>query len=189
MALNLKIIVCSTRPSRKGPIVAKWAEEAAKADGRFDVELIDLAEVDLPLLDEPEHPSQRKYQHEHTKRWSAMIESGDAFVFVTPEYDYFPPASVINAVQYLVHEWSKKPAGIVSYGGVSGGTRASQMLRLLLSDLGVMPLQQSVPIPFFAQFIENDQVKPNQQMTDGAKLMLNALHDWATTLKAMREAK
>ena len=65
------------------------------------------------------------YEHEHTKRWSAIIDDADAFVFVTPEYDYFAPASLVNAIQCLAKEWNYKPAGIVSYGDISGGLRAT----------------------------------------------------------------
>ena len=130
MALKLAVVIGSVRPGRVGPSVAAWFLEAAREHGNFDVTLVDLADVGLPLLDEPEHPVKQLYEHEHTKKWAAIVDDADAFVFVTPEYDFFAPASLLNAIQYLSKEWGYKPAGIVSYGGISGGLRSTQMVRL-----------------------------------------------------------
>ncbi|WP_172294143.1 NADPH-dependent FMN reductase [Pseudoruegeria sp. HB172150] len=188
MALKLKIIIGSTRPGRVGPVFADWFAGLARESGKFDVTLVDLAELDLPLLDEPKHPITRDYQHPHSKRWSAIVDEADAYVFVTPEYDSFPPAALINAIQYLVHEWRRKPAGIVSYGGVSGGLRASQELRQILTTLSIMPLPQTVPVPFFPNFLDEGTVQPNDKMKEGATLLLNELAEWAEALKQMRQA-
>jgi len=154
---KLLIIHGSTRPSRVGLPVAQWVQALAEQSGMFEVSFADLAEVDLPLLNEPEHPVKQNYVHEHTKRWSAIVNPADAFIFVTPEYDYFPPAALVNAIQYLSKEWAKKPAGIVSYGGISGGLRSTQALRLLLSGVNLMTLSQSVPLAFFSQHINEEK--------------------------------
>lgn len=188
-ALTLKIIIASTRPGRSGPAVANWVHEIAADATDFNVELVDLAELNLPLLDEPGHPRLKNYEHDHTRRWSAIVEDADALVFVTPEYDFFPPASIINAVQCLFTEWDRKPAGVVSYGGVSGGLRAAQVLRQLLGNLGVVPLKQAVPIPFFSAHIEDGRFTPSEQMLEGAKLMLSELTSWAEMLAPARERK
>ena len=95
----LQIVIVSTRQGRKGEAVAKWFETRARAHGAFDIELVDLAEVNLPLFDEPEHPRPRKYQHDHTKRWSERVARADAFVFVTPEYNFGPSAVLKNAIE------------------------------------------------------------------------------------------
>ncbi len=188
LSLNLKIIIGSTRPGRVGPTIARWIEEFAREQGGFEVELIDLAALELPLFDEPAHPRLRQYEHDHTKRWSAIVESADAFVFVTPEYDFFPPAALVNAIQCLALEWGEKPAGIVSYGGVSGGLRAAQVLRQLLGNLNVVALPGTVPVPFFPQFIDEEQVfRPNDQMRQGAGAMIDSLLKWAAALRTMRE--
>jgi NAD(P)H-dependent FMN reductase len=129
MSLKLNVIIGSTRPGRAGPVIGQWLKQAATEHGKFDVELVDLADFGLPLLDEAAHPMAQQYANEPTKRWSASVASADAFVFLTPEYDYFPPASLVNAVQVLLKEWSYKPAGVMSYAGVSGGLRAAQVLR------------------------------------------------------------
>ncbi|UES52354.1 NADPH-dependent FMN reductase [Roseibium aggregatum] len=187
MSLKLKIISGSTRPGRVGPTIAKWATSAAEAHGGFEVESIDLADINLPLLDEPAHPAAQQYTHDHTKRWSSIVADADAFLFLTPEYDYFTPASLVNAVQVLYREWNYKPAGIISYGGISGGLRASQTLRELLGNVNVMALPQVVPVPFFPEFINDESVfTPNDKMSEGATQLLGELTKWATALKTMR---
>lgn len=187
MTLKLKVITGSTRPGRVGPTIAKWVVEAAEANGNFTVEAVDLDAMNLPLLDEAKHPAMQQYEHEHTKRWSAVITDADAFVFVTPEYDYFAPASLVNAVQVLLKEWKYKPAGVVSYGGVSGGLRSAQSLRQLLGNVGVAAIPEGVPLPFFPTFIDDsDTFVPNDKVKEGTDIMFAELARWAAALKPMR---
>lgn len=186
MKPKLKIIIGSTRPGRQGPIVAAWAKEAAAAHAAFDIELVDLAELGLPLLDEPQHPAMQKYEHDHTKRWAAIIDEADAFLFVTPEYDYFPPAALVNALQCLAVEWRGKPAGVVSYAGISGGLRAAQILRDLIGNLGMVPLPNVVPVPGFQSFVSDGAFTPNEPMAQGMTGLLDALAKWAAPLMGMR---
>lgn len=188
MKYKLKVIIGSTRPTRKGPIVADWFLKIAKQHSDFDVELLDLKEIDLPLMDEPNHPRLREYTKEHTKKWSKTIDEADAYVFVTPEYNYGRPATIKNAMDYLFEEWQEKPVGFVSYGGVSGGTRAVQELKLTITTLGMMPLPQAVNVPFFTQFInENDVFEANEPLIKSANGMLDKLQNWTKALKGMRE--
>ena len=86
MSLKLKIITGSTRPGRVGPTIAKWVAEAAKAHGTFEVESIDIADMNLPFLDEPNHPAMQDYQHAHTKAWSAKIADADAVATMADNY-------------------------------------------------------------------------------------------------------
>lgn len=184
---TLSIIFGSTRTGRVGRPVAEWAHQQAIAHGKFAVDFIDLAELGLPLLDEPNHPRLKQYQHEHTRRWSARVAAADAFLFVTPEYDYFPSAALVNALQYLSQEWHYKAAAVLSYGGVSGGLRATQELRLLIANLNMMPITQSVPVPFFARSITEDKVfAPADIVADGFRLVLDELAKWSGALKPLR---
>jgi NAD(P)H-dependent FMN reductase len=168
--------------------VAKWFHEYAVRHGKFETELIDLAEVNLPLVDEPNHPRLKKYQHAHTKAWSATIARGDAYVFVTPEYNYSVPPSLINALDYLYEEWAYKPAAFVSYGGISGGLRSVQMAKLTAITLRMMPIPEGVPVPLFAQAIDKEAgtFKANELHEKSANTMLNELLRWADALKPMR---
>jgi NAD(P)H-dependent FMN reductase len=183
----LQIFVVSTRKGQKGDGVAKWFEARAMRHGAFDVELVDLAEVNLPLFDEPEHPRFRRYQHEHTKRWSERITRADAFVFVTPEYNYSSPPSPVNALDYLVHEWSYKPVGFVSYGGVSGGTRSVQMTKLLVTALKMMPIPEAVSLPFFTRmFAPDNTFAPDDTQNTAADRMLDELKRWTAAMQGLR---
>ena len=188
MTLKLNVVIASTRPGRIGPKVAGWVADFASQNSDFEVELVDLADFDLPLIDETGHPRAQAYEHEHTKRWSASAASADAFVFVTPEYDYFAPASLVNALQVLAAEWGYKPAGLVGYGGISGGLRAIQGEKLLMANLGMMPVPQEVPVPMVWDYLGEDGVfTPSEPIADGTRGMLGELHKWAGALKPLRE--
>jgi NAD(P)H-dependent FMN reductase len=168
--------------------VARWVEQLAEAHGGFDVELVDLAEVGLPVFDEPNHPRLRRYEHQHTKDWSATVDRADAYVFVVPEYNHSFPASVKNALDYLSLEWADKPAGLVSYGGVSAGLRAATALKPVLAALRMVPVVEAVSIPFFAQFLsDDDEFVPNTELEAGGKAMLDELARLAPTLRRLRE--
>jgi NAD(P)H-dependent FMN reductase len=187
MALKLQIIICSTRPGRVGPSVAKWFHGFAVENGKFDAALVDLADTHLPLYDEPNHPSMQKYQHDHTKKWAASVAAADAYVFVTPEYNYGPPPPFVNALNYVYKEWNYKACGFVSYGGVSGGMRAVQLEKQLVTTLKMMPMVEGVPIPMVATMLDETKTfKPNDLITTGATTMLNELARWAAALKTMR---
>lgn len=189
--LTLQIIIASTRPSRQGPLVAAWFLAQARAHGKFDLELVDLADVNLPLLDEPQHPRFAQYEHEHTRAWSTIVARADAYVIVTPEYDYGAPASLINALQYLLREWAYKPMGFASYGGVSGGTRGVQMTKQVVTTLKMVPIFEAVSIPFFAQHIDKETgtFDPGEVQEKAAVAMLDELLRWAEALKPMRAPK
>lgn len=187
MALKLHVVICSTRPGRVGPAVARWFHEAAVRHGKFDVALVDLADFDLPVYDEPKHPRLQQYAHEHTKRWAQSVAAADAFVFVTPEYNFGPPPSLLNALNYVYLEWHYKPAGFVSYGGVSGGLRAVQMEKLTLTTLKMAPIVESVTVPMVPQHLADGTFTPNELHTSSATAMLDELVRWAAALKPLRD--
>jgi NAD(P)H-dependent FMN reductase len=185
---TLTVVIGSTRPGRAGLPIAQWFAERAEAHRGFDVDLADLAEIGLPLFDEPNHPLLGHYVHEHTKSWSARIQAADAIVFVTPEYNFGYPATVKNAIDYLHREWHHKPVGFVSYGGVAAGTRAVQQLKQVVTTVRMVPVVDSVAIPFHTQFIgEGGLVQANEVMQTSADAMLDELlrmHDALHPLRA-----
>ena len=185
---NLTVIIGSTRPGRAGLPIAEWFVDRARRHGGFTVDIADLAEIDLPMLDEPNHPRLRKYTHQHTHDWSARIERADAIVFVTPEYNYGYPASLKNAVDYLYHEWRDKAVGFVSYGGVAAGTRAVQQLKQVVTTLRMVPVVESVNIPFHTNFIDAERhVQPNEVMNQAADAMLDELLRLDSALRPLRQ--
>ncbi len=189
MKHRLSIIIGSTRPGRAGPVYANWLEEFAREHGAFEPVVTDIAAFDLPILDEPHHPRLGKYEHEHTKAWSKAIDAADAFVFVTPEYNYFAAPAIVNAVDYLSREWAYKPAGFLSYGGVSGGMRAVQATKPLLTTVKVMPIPEAVTLPMHLNSRdEKGAFQPSEAVLSGAKTMLDELSRWSLTLKPLRDS-
>ncbi len=187
---SLAIVIASTRPTRVGPLVGRWFHERTVQRGIFEVDLVDLAEVNLPLFNEPKHPRLKQYKYAHTKAWSARVERADAFAFVTPEYNYGAPPSLVNAIDYLMHEWAYKPVGFVSYGGVAGGTRSVQMTKLIVTALKMMPLPEAVIVPFIAQHIDKDTgtFMATEAHEKAADVMLAELRRWAEALRSLRPA-
>jgi NAD(P)H-dependent FMN reductase len=184
---KLLVIIASTRPGRIGVPVANWFMEQAGAHDGFDPELVDLYELDLPLLDEPNHPRLRQYTKEHTKAWSETVDSADAVVFVTAEYNHSFPAALKNAIDYLHNEWRHKPLGFVSYGGVAAGTRAMQALKPVAIALALVPIVAAVNIPFVQQFLSEDRtIVGNDVMVQAAADMLDELMTMHGALAPLR---
>jgi NAD(P)H-dependent FMN reductase len=184
--MRLMIIIASTRPGRAGLPVGTWFAGQAERHGGLEVDLVDLAELNLPMMDEPNHPRLRRYTHQHTLEWSERVDAADAFVFVTPEYNHSFPAPLKNAIDYLSQEWQYKPAGFVSYGGVAGGTRAVQSLKPVLDILKMTAVPESVVIPFISQLMDNGVFTPGEPVEAAAQTMLDELDRWATALSPLR---
>jgi NAD(P)H-dependent FMN reductase len=185
---RLGVIVASVREGRVGWPVADWFMDRAREHGTFDVELLDLKAIDLPLLSEPHHPRLRKYTHEKTNAWSATIEALDAFVFVTPEYNYCAPPALINALDHVYNEWNYKAVGLVSYGGISGGLRGAQVTRQFVCTFKMVPVLEAVAIPFVATLIENGRFVGGDSYDKSAKAMLDELLRWTSALRALRSS-
>jgi len=184
--LKLHVIVASVRPGRIGLPIGNWFVERAKAHGKFDVTLVDLKEVGLPFHDEPKHPKLGQYEHAHTKAWSATVKSGDAFVFVTPEYNFSVSPALLNALDFLYTEWSYKPASFVSYGGISAGLRAVQMAKAALTTFNMMPIVEAVALPFAMKQVADGVFQGSETNDKAASGMLDELHRWAQALEPMR---
>jgi NAD(P)H-dependent FMN reductase len=149
--LKVSIILGSTRPGRNGEAIAKWVCDIAKERTDAEFEYVDIKDYELPLLDEPNPASLGKYYKDHIKVWSAKIDSFDAFVFVTPEYNHGKPCALKNAIDFLYKEWNNKVAGFVSYGG-TGGVRSVEHLRLVMAELQIATVRAQVQLSLFADF-------------------------------------
>lgn len=187
MKPHLQIIVTPTRAGRVGKKLGDWLYSFAVDHSNFEVELIDLANVNLPLFDEPKHPRLHQYEHAHTKEWSKMVAKGDVYIFVMPEYDHLPPSSFINAVTYLSNEWSYKAVSFLSYGGISGGLRAVEAARLMVNAVRMVPILETLPIPQYTQYIdENGNFRPNEAIESGAQAVFEELFKMNNGLKNIR---
>ncbi|KXK60330.1 FMN reductase [Micromonospora rosaria] len=181
--------MCSTRPGALGPAVGQWLIEALTPRAvELGVQLVPVAlgDLNLPFLDEEEHPSSGVYRHEHTRRWSAMVDAADGFIAVTPEYNYGMPATLKNAVDYLSREWAWKPIGFVSYGNTSAGTRAVQHAKQVVTTLRLVPVGATVAIRIGAA-TENDRVRPDTARDTAAVGLLDELVRVGHALRPMRE--
>ena len=184
--LKVGIIIGSTRPGRKAEAVARWVLELAQARGDADYELVDIADFDLPLLDEPVPPSMWRYSKEHTKRWAEKIASLDAFVFVTPEYNHSTSGALKNALDFIYGEWTNKAAAFVGYGS-AGGTRAVEHLRGIASELQIAHVRGQVGLSLFEDFENFATFKPRELHQRSVATMLDQLLGWGTALKGDRE--
>ncbi|MQB45944.1 NAD(P)H-dependent oxidoreductase [Rhizobium sp. ICMP 5592] len=176
---HLLIVACSTRPTRIGYPLTAWAAKRAELDGRFSVEIADLRELALPNFDEPHHPRSRRYEHEHTRQWSRIVERADAVVFVTPEYNHSFPGALKNALDFLHEEWKFKPAGFISYGGIAAGARAVQMLKPVLDCLRMIPVYEGVNIAYAQEILAGGRFAAKAIHEDAATQMLDTLFFWA----------
>lgn len=183
------VVIASTRPGRLGLPIANWFVARARQHAVFELDVVDLLELNLPMLDEPNHPRLQRYVHEHTKAWSARVDRADAFVFVMPEYNFSFTAPLKNALDYLSKEWANKPVGIVSYGGVSAGTRASAAIRPVFGSLKLVPVGVNVSVPFARGRLDDaGVVQANDVMNDAASKMLDDLVLMERTLRPLRRA-
>jgi NAD(P)H-dependent FMN reductase len=182
---KIAIIIGSTRPGRNGEAVAKWVHEIAKKRSDAEFELVDIADFNLPLLDEPVPPSMGQYTKEHTKAWSAKIASFDGYVFVTPEYNHATSGALKNALDYLYGEWNNKAAGFVGYGSF-GGTRAVENLRLIAAELQLATVRAQVGFSLFTDFENFSVFKPAQLHEQSVSTLLDQVITWSGALKTLR---
>ena len=183
--LKLAIIIGSTRPGRNGEAVSQWVYEIAKKRNDVDFELVDVKDFNLPLLDEPIPASMGQYSKEHTKAWSVKIDSFDAYVFVTAEYNHGIPGALKNAIDFLYKEWNNKVAGFVSYGG-AGGVRAVEQLRLVMAELKVATVRSQVTLSLFTDFENFTKFNPASFQENSANAMLDEVIAWGGALKTLR---
>ena len=186
--LKVAIILGSTRPGRIGEAVARWVYDIAKKRSDAEFEYVDIKDFNLPLLDEPIPPSQGQYTKEHTKAWAAKIDSFDAFVFVTAEYNHGIPGALKNAIDYLYREWNNKAAGFVSYGS-SGGVRSVEQLRLVMAEMQVATVRAQVQLSLFTDFENFTKFKPAEVQEKNVNAMLDQVIAWGAALKTVRITK
>jgi NAD(P)H-dependent FMN reductase len=183
--IKIAIIIGSTRPGRKAEVVARWAYDIARKRKDAEFELVDIADFNLPLLDEPIPAMFGQYSHDHTRAWSAKIASFDGYVFVTPEYNHSTSAALKNAIDFLYHEWNNKAAGFIAYGGTTGA-RAVENLRLVMAELQVATVRAQVGLSLFTDFENFTVFKPAETQQKNVNGMLDQVIAWSGALKPLR---
>lgn len=185
----VKVILGSTRPNRFGEQVAQWIMDLTKnSNNKVVYELIDLKEVNLPLLDEPIPAIHGQYSQSHTKAWAKIVDEADGFVIITAEYNFSIPAALKNAIDFLAAEWRYKPVAFVSYGASAGGARAVEHLRSSIANVGMFDLREQVLIPnYWEQLNKNGRFVPNQIQIEAAEKVIERIGFWSTFLKPARK--
>lgn len=184
------IIVGSVREGRFGPVVASWVAQQASIHGGFDIDVVDLAEVDIPLS-LPGVP--QKFAGDSYPRPAGMaaltsaLEGADAFIVVTPEYNHSYPASLKAAIDWHFTQWTAKPVAFVSYGGAAGGRHAVLHLENVLTELHAVTIRDG--LTFANYFTAWEDGRPLDPEAPGyAKTVLDQLAWWASALQSAREA-
>ncbi|OIJ64290.1 NADPH-dependent FMN reductase [Streptomyces mangrovisoli] len=187
--IRIGIVIGSTRPGRHGDQVAAWVHDLAKqhAGSAAEFEVVDLADYALPLLDEPVPAAQAPGRQPHTRRWAERIGSYDAYVVVTPEYNASPPASLTNAVDFLLHEWGGKPVAYVGYG-VFGAVMAVQKLRAQAGVLRMADIGPQVALSLHEDFVGFTDFVPRERHTAEVHRLVDELVAWARALRPLRTA-
>jgi NAD(P)H-dependent FMN reductase len=187
------VIVGSTRQGRFSEKPANWILQHLKKRGGIDAQLLDLRDFPMPFFDQPVPPAmpgRAPYENEAVKRWTAEIARSDGFIFVTPEYNYGPPAVLKNALDWVYPEWNRKAAAFVSYGSAAGA-RSVQQLREAAIELQMAPIRSSVHIPvatLWAHFKGGDVDAGLAELGGPAKAMIDDLLWWIAALKTARAA-
>jgi len=184
--VKIGIVVGSTRPGRKGAAVGRWVYDAARQRPGADYELVELADYDLPLLDEAVDAgaANRQYERESTRVWSRKVDELDGFVWVTPEYNHGVPAAMKNAVDLLYPEWNNKAVGFVGYG-FDGGTRAVEQWRMILAATVMFTVRRQVSLQNFGDW-DGDAFAPIDRRAGELSRLLDQLEQTTAAVRTMR---
>jgi NAD(P)H-dependent FMN reductase len=176
--MRLAIVIGSVREGRFGPTVANWFAGQARERNEFDVDVIDLAGFDFP-------PSMASSPD--VERFAERIGAADAVVIVTPEYNHSYPGPLKTAIDSLGEQWHARPVGLVSYGGISGGLRAVEPLRVVFAELHAMTIRDTVSFHgAWGQFDDDGQPRDPEAVNGAARVMLDQLAWWARALNAAK---
>lgn len=184
--MKMMVIVGSVRPGRLALPVAQWVRRELETDDRFEVDFVDLAELALPFMDEPQHPAKRAYTQPHTIAWSQRVDAAEAVILVSPEYNHSYAPVLKNALDFLSQEWRHKPVSIVSYGGVSAGTRGVVALEPVLTTIGLVKTGANVEINSVAEHERDGVFNADAKHISILHTALNQVHALGETLAPLR---
>jgi NAD(P)H-dependent FMN reductase len=185
--IKVAVVVGSTRPGRKALAVAEWVYGIGKKRSDVELEIVDIATFNLPLLDEAAPPSMGKYTQPHTKAWAAKVAEFDGYVFVTPEYNHGPSAALKNALDFVYAEWNNKAAGFVGYGS-AGGARAVEQLRLVMGELQIADVRAQVMLSLATDFEKYTTFTPAERHVAGVEKVFDQVVAWGGALKTLRQS-
>lgn len=187
---TIGIIVGSTRPGRFSVQAANWLLDFANRRGDAEYVLVDIAEYNMPLFEEPLSPLYAPVQNPGAQAFTARLAELDGFIFATPEYNHSTSAALKNALDYAYAEYNFKPAGFISWGSIAGGARAVEHLRGIMAELKVYDIREQVLIPnFYLRFDDQGRYGFGEAEERQAAPMLDELVFWADQMKTARAIK
>ncbi|MTE12628.1 NADPH-dependent FMN reductase [Nocardia aurantiaca] len=189
--LRLAVIIGSVREGRFGPVVANWFADQARLHGAFEIDLVDLAEYDLPHALPAVSPRMEPnpVRPGNGMELARRLTAADAFVVVTPDINRSFPASLKTAIDWHYTQWDRKTIGFVGYGGNTGGLLAIEDLRAVFNELNAHTVRDNVAFPrYYLHFAPDGSLSDPAEHEDSANRMLDQLHWWATALAAARGA-
>ena len=174
------VIWGSSRSGRNGGVVADWVKKHAGADSRFEVDFVDLRELNLPFFDEPVSPfsmagAGKDYVHPEGKAWAQRVGAADGVIIVTPEYNHGPTGVLKNTLDWVGPEWGNKPVGFVSYGGQAGGARAVEQLRSITIELGLVQVANSIHFVYYPQAFDEKGEPKHEGTNESLKKMFDEI--------------
>ena len=183
---KILVIVGTTRQGRSGRKVADWyLAEARKTTPNLDFELLDIADLDLPLFNEAISPMMHQYSDVQNKL-AKKVGAADGFVFVTAEYNHSVPASLKNFLDYLNAEWHHKPVAYVGYGAV-GGVRAIEHLIQIMAELRAVSTKDHVTINAIWEALDENGIPKTGYHHGDIATQLKELTWWVEALKLARK--
>lgn len=186
---HLKIIIGSTRPGRAADLVVPWISTTAREHGAFDVDVLDLRDWQFPVFGETfatlGDPASPTFSAPVVRRWNDAIAAGGAYLFITPEYHHSVPAVLKNAIDSVFGTFAfrNKPAAFLAY---SGGIRAVEHLAHIAIEAELVPLRNTVVIPYVTAAFGPDGEPVDDWARAAAKIMLDDLAWWAAALRQAR---
>jgi NAD(P)H-dependent FMN reductase len=184
------VIISSTRENRFGEKAARWIYDIARTRADLKFEIVDLLDYPLPFF-EGNSPFYGQVTNEVAKRWGKKMGDLDGYLFVTAEYNRSITGVLKNALDWAYHEYNRKPAAYLGYGGV-GGARAVEQLRLISVELQMAPTRSGVHIggaDFVGLLMQGKSFEEMPHLLESAGVMLDELAWWAKTLKCGRDSK
>jgi NAD(P)H-dependent FMN reductase len=176
--IRIALINGSVREGRFGTWVGAWVQKNLAEVGT-DLDVVSLCDLSFP---------NDMTAHQDVDTFGRTIELADAIVVVTPEYNHSFPGPLKTAIDALRTQWQAKPVAFVSYGGMAGGLRAVEALRLVFAELHAVTIRECVSLHNpWGPAGDPDIEYPGAQATQALHVMLRQLSWWAYALRAARQ--
>jgi NAD(P)H-dependent FMN reductase len=155
-APRIGILSGSARANNNGTGICKWVQSHLDTLNNVDEGTLDSTQILSlntyplplgPLVDDiipqalnkhsPEYPQARD------RDFSKIIQSLDALIVVTPQYNWSFPGELKNCFDHLFHEWVDLPIMVITYGGRGGG-KCAESIKLVLGGIDAVDVSCGV---------------------------------------------